>query len=108
MVQQAQHVVMAELPPQQFALMRAVAQPPRERHTLAAARPDRGAGRAGPFERAEEEADGVLHLPVWVKDDLVPLGVAEPDRQVQLERRPPGLVEDAALQTGTDDVKLCF
>jgi len=104
-VQQAQHVVMAELSPGEFPLVGAAAQPPGEGHALAAAGPDGGAGRAGPREGAEEEADGVLHLPVRVEDDLVALGVAETDRQVQLERGPARLIEDATLQAGADDIE---
>lgn len=88
--------------------MRAVAQPPGEGHALAAEGTDGGAGRPGPLEGAEEEANGLLHLPVRVEDDRVALVVAEADRQVQFQRRAPGLVEDAALQAGADDVELRF
>jgi len=73
-VQQAQHVVVAEFAPDQLPLVRAVAQPPGEGHALAADGPDGGAGRPGPLEGAEEEADGLLHLPVRVEDDLIALG----------------------------------
>ena len=86
-----QHIVMLEFPPDELALVRPAAYPPRKRHLVLPEGADGRRGRPRPLKRAKQEADGVLDLPVGIEDDAVILGIAEADRASAASRLPGGL-----------------
>ena len=58
------------------------------------------------MKSVEEEPQALLHLFVRIQHRLVHWAVDEADRERRLQFAPSGFVQNAALQTGFDDVQL--
>src|SRR4029450_4660308 len=107
-VEDAQHIMMLEVAPDKIALVRACPYVVRKRYLLLMEHPHRRECRSRLMKRAKEQADSVLDLAVGVQDDAFILGIAEADRQVELEGGAAGFAENTALQACPQDIQFCL
>src|SRR5918999_4417960 len=96
---------MLEVSPYEFALVWSTARPPRERDVMPPEGADGRGGGPGPLKRAKEEPDGILDLPVGIEDNAVILRITKAHGQVELQGRPAGFVQNAALQARAQDIE---
>jgi hypothetical protein len=100
-MEDAQHVVMAQVTPGKFTLVWATAHAARKRHLVLPKSPNCRRRRSGALKGPKQEGERVLDLPIRVKNNPIIVGIAEANRQVEFERGTAGFVEDATLETGT-------
>ena len=84
--------------------MRATEQTPRECERLAVKFAHSGAGTAQSLEGSKKQVDARLYALIRVQDDVLPRIVNKADRQSILELAASRLGDQAALQTGANDV----
>ena len=82
----------------------AAAYPPRKRHVGLPEGADRRGGGPRPSKRAPQKPDGILDLPVGIEDHASIVRIAETNGHMELQGRPAGFAEHAAL-AGTQDVE---
>jgi hypothetical protein len=92
-----QDIVMLQIAPGEFALVRSTPYAPWKRHLGLVEGTHSRRGRPRPPKRAKEEPEGILDLPVGIEDNAVILGIAEPNRQMEFQGCPAGFIEDATL-----------
>ena len=105
-VQDAEHLAVLELAPDDLALMRAGRHAARKPQPLLPERADDGQGRGGLRERVEEQAHGLLDLLVGIHHQPPLGGRDESDRGPHDQLAATGFVEEAAPQAGPQDVEL--
>jgi hypothetical protein len=88
---------MLQVAPHEFTLMRPTAHPPREWHVVPPEGADRRGGGPRPPKRAHQQPDGILDLPVGIEDHASIVRIAKANRQMELQGRPAGFAEHAAL-----------
>ena len=94
--------------PVQFTPVRPALRMVRKQQLLVVEMPDRGAGRAGPREDVEHEAQAVLHLLVGVEHHLAERVVDQPQRERQLQLPALGLGQQSAAQPDAHHMQLRF
>jgi hypothetical protein len=79
-MEEPQHIVMLEIPPHEFALVRPTAHPPRKGPVTLPEGADRRGGGPCPLNGTQETPEGVLDLPVGIKDNALILRIAKANR----------------------------
>src|SRR5258708_35849196 len=80
LVQNPQNIVVLDFSPQDFSLMGSTPDASREKQVLLMKVANRGAGRSGVLEQANDLANGGLDLQIGIKNNHFPVGVTQPDR----------------------------
>src|SRR6266566_1665949 len=107
-VENPQHIMVLQLSPHKFSLMRPAANPPRKEHVFLVKVADGRKSRAGVLKTAKDLANGGLHLQIGVKNYPVAFGVTQPNRQGKFEGSTSCFVQNASLEAGTQHKKLSF
>src|SRR5450755_4536208 len=106
MVQHSQHIMVLDLSPHNFTLMRSAPNPPRKEQMLLVKVANGRKSRSGVLKAVKDLANGGLYLYIGVKNNGLAFGVTQPHGQGQFEGSPSGFVENSPLQTGTQHKKL--
>src|SRR6266568_3132138 len=105
-VQNPQHIMMLDLSPHNFSLMRPAPNPPRKEQMLLVKVANGRKSRSGMLKAVKDLAYGGLHLQIGVKNNSVAFGVTQPNGQDKFEGSTSCFVENPPLQTSTQHKKL--
>src|SRR5260370_1033306 len=108
MVQNPQHIMVLDLAPHNFSLMRPAPNPPRKEQMFLVKVANGRKSRSGMLKAVKDLPNGSLHLQVRVKNNSVAFGVRQSNGQGQFDGSTPCFVEDTPLQAGTQHEKLIF
>ena len=97
-VKDPEHARVLQPAPQRLTLVRPVARTSWKGDLLIAERFHARGGGAGPPNRLEEGADGVLDLPIRIQTDTTGGVIHEADGQGDFELAAPGLIHDATAE----------
>lgn len=106
MVQHSQYIMMLDLSPDKFSLMRPAANAPGKKQMLLVKVADGRKSRSGVLKAAKDLANGGLYLHIGVKHNPIVFGVTQSHGQDQFKGSTPCFVEDASLQTGSQHKQL--
>src|SRR6266700_5987097 len=84
-VQNPQHIMMLDLSPHNFSLMRPAPNPPRKEQMFLVKVANGRKSRSGVLKTVKDLANGGLHLHIGVKNHGVAFGVTQSNRQGQFE-----------------------
>src|SRR5437588_11918992 len=105
-MQNPQHIMVLDLSPHNFSLMRPAPHPSWKEEVFLAKVANRRKSRSSVPKAVKDLPNGGLHLRIGVKNNGVAFGVTQPNGQGKFEGSTPGFVEDTPLQTGTQHKKL--
>jgi hypothetical protein len=106
MVQHPQHIMMLDLSPDNFSLMRPTANAPGEKQMLLVKVANGRKSRPGVLKTAKDLANGGLYLHIRIKNNRIAFGVTQSNGQDQFKCSTPCLVEDTSLQAGSKHKQL--
>src|SRR5947209_3740549 len=106
MVQHSQHIMMLDLSPDNFSLMRPTPNAPGKEQMLLVKVANGRKSRPGVLKAAKDLANGGLYLDIRIKNNRIAFGVTQANGQDQFQGSPPCLVEDATLQAGSKHKQL--